>query len=237
MMLFIHGACISWRMWLPVVDFFKTDYFVIVPALDGHDLEKPSTFTTVEKAAEDICEFVAQHDQPHVFLLCGASLGGTIAVEILAQGHLEVKNAIIDGAPLKPMQPLLLQFAIQTRLMQIKSMTKWPALYDRLLKSMPERIRLDMLAAAGILSGESIRNLHRSAFRYTIPAPLAAARTRIAYWYGSKEAIYGKPYSSELLSVLPGAEIKVFQGLNHGDLALCYPKRYIQKIQNFINPE
>ncbi|PKM53625.1 MAG: hypothetical protein CVU98_14075 [Firmicutes bacterium HGW-Firmicutes-3] len=57
----IHGYGISWRMWKPQIDVLSNDYFVIVPVLDGHDIENKSTFTTVEKAAADISDYVYKH--------------------------------------------------------------------------------------------------------------------------------------------------------------------------------
>ena len=86
----IHGYGISWRMWKPQIDVLSNDYYVIVPVLDGHDIENNSTFTTVEKAAADISDYVLQTYGKHVFAICGASLGATIVVEIIAQNRLEI---------------------------------------------------------------------------------------------------------------------------------------------------
>lgn len=52
--IFICGTLMPWKMWTSQIKHFSTNYYVIIPVLDGHDTENKSIFTTVENAAADI---------------------------------------------------------------------------------------------------------------------------------------------------------------------------------------
>ena len=81
----IHGAFVSWKMWSGYIETFKQEYFVIVPILDGHDVENKSIFTTIQKSASDIADYVCKTYGKNVFAVIGISLGGVIATEVLIQ--------------------------------------------------------------------------------------------------------------------------------------------------------
>ena len=195
----IHGYGISWKMWMPHIDVFIKDYFVIVPILDGHDTENSSTFTTVEKAATDIIDYVTQIYGEHIFAICGASLGATIGVDVLAQDRLKVDKAIIDGGPVVPMNKLLLSFSIKTRIIQAHRMKKRSKLtrymFNRTFFS--KEMVDEIMRIGAIMTDESCRNLHLSAFGYSLPASIANVETDITYWYGSKEHQLFQPTKSQ----------------------------------------
>lgn len=233
----IHGYGISWRMWKPQVDVFSNDYFVIVPVLDGHDIENNSTFTTVEKAAADIIDYVIQTYGKHVLAICGASLGATIVVEILAQNRLEIDKAIVDAGPVVPMNQFLLDLSVNYRIRQVHSMKKGSRLLKYLLSRTfyPPEMVDDVFRIGANMTDESCRNAHLSVFRYTLPISIADTKTDITYWYGSKEAWLGKKYANCMLSRLPSMKIKVFKGFDHGELCIGNPDLYIKEVTEFLN--
>ena len=180
----IHGYGISWKMWMPQIDVFSKDYFVIVPVLDGHDTEKSSTFTTVEKAATDIIDYLAQIYGEHVFAICGASLGATIAIDVLAQDRLKIDKAIIDGGPVVPMNKLFLSFSIMMRIMQAHRMKKENKFVHYMLSRtfFPKELVDEIMRVGANMTDESCRNVHLSAFRYSLPSSIANVKTDITYW-------------------------------------------------------
>ena len=233
----IHGYGISWKMWLPQIDVFSEDYFVIVPVLDGHDTEKNSTFTTVEKAATDIIDYVTQLYGKHIFAICGASLGATIAIDVLAQDRLKIDKAIIDGGPVVPMNKFLLSFSIKIRIKQAHRMKKGSKFVRYMFSRtfFPDEMVDEIMKVGAIMTDESCRNLHLSAFGYSLPASIANVKTDITYWYGSKEAMFGKKYAKAILKVLPDAKIQVFKGFEHGELCIGNPRLYIKQATEFFD--
>jgi len=233
----IHGYGISWRMWKLQIDVFSKDYFVIVPVLDGHDTENNSTFTTVEKAAADIIDYVIQIYGKHVFAICGSSLGATIVVDILAQNRLEVDKAIVDAGPIVPMNKFLLNLSVNYRIRQAHSMKKGSRLLKHVLSRTfyPQEMVDEVFRIGAIMTDESCRNAHLSVFRYSLQNSIADTKTDIAYWYGSKEAWLGKKYAKCILSKLPSVKIKIFKGFDHGELCIGNPDLYIKEVTEFLN--
>jgi len=232
----IHGYGISWKMWTHHIDVFIKDYFVIVPILDGHDTEYSSTFTTVEKAATDIIDYVIKIYGKHIFAICGTSLGATIAIAILAQDQLKVHKAIIDGGPVAPMNQLLLKLSIKIRIKQAHKIKKGNKLVRYMLsRTFFTNDMIDEIMKIGAtITDESCINLHLSAFRYSLPSSIANIKTDITYWYGSKEAMFGKKYAKAILKILPNATIKIFKGFRHGELCIGNPRLYTKHATEFF---
>lgn len=232
----IHGYGISWRMWLPQIDAFSKEYFIIVPVLDGHDTEEVSTFTTVEKAAKEIIDHTTEVYGKSIFAICAVSLGATIAVDILAQNRLKVDKAIIDAGPVVPMNKLLLNFSIKMRIKQLHSMKKGSKFLNYMFSRTfyPKELVEEIMKVGANMEDESCRNAHLSSFGYSIPASIASIKVDMIYWYGSKEAIFGNKYARAISSVLPDVKIKVFKGLEHGEFCIGNPNGYIKEVIEFF---
>lgn len=235
--IFIHGYGMSWKMWKPQINVFSKEYFVIVPVLDGHDIDNNSTFITVEKAAADIIEYVIQTYGEHVFAICGASLGATIALDVLAQNRLKVDKAIIDAGPIVPINNVLLNFSIKSRIRQAHSMKKGSKFLNYIFSRTfyPKEMVDEIFRIGANMTDESCRNSHLSVFRYSLPTSIADTKTDIAYWYGSKEAWLGKKYAKCISAIVSNVKVKVFKGLDHGELCIGHPDLYIKQVNDFFN--
>lgn len=236
-MILIHGFLSSWKMWLPQIDFFSKDYYVIVPVLDGHDLEdSSSTFTTIEKASHDIIDHVIHLYGTHIFALCGASLGATIGINLLAQNKLKIDKAIIDCGPVVPMNKFLLNFFIRIRLRQIHQMKKGSHRLHKTLSAsyLPAELVDETFKIGAHMTNATCRNVLESVYSYSLPTSMATCQTDITYWYGSKESMFGKKYAKALLDRLPHAKINVFEGCQHGELCIGKPQQYIKEAVKFL---
>ncbi len=95
--LFLHGGGLSWWNYREEAKMLKNEYHIIVPILDGHaGSDKP--FSTIESNARDIISFIREYLNGSVFMLCGLSLGGQIALEMLSQQGDICQHAIIESA-------------------------------------------------------------------------------------------------------------------------------------------
>ena len=94
---FLHGGGLSWWNYREEAEMLKNEYHIIVPILDGHaGSDKP--FASIESNARDILSFINEHLDGSVFMLCGLSLGGQIALEMLSQQGDICQHAIIESA-------------------------------------------------------------------------------------------------------------------------------------------
>lgn len=233
----IHGFGISWRMWAPQIDAFCHDYPVVVPVLDGHDEESNSTFISVEKSAEDIIEYIKENCQGKVFAICGASLGATIAVDILAQNQNIAEKAIIDGAPVVPFSKALTDFAVWYRSVQIRLIGRGGRMIKNIYRHTfyPEFLIEDMFKVCAHMSEETNKNANLSACTYKMRDSIKTTKTQVVYWYGSKEAIFTKKSADCVVKMIPNATQEVFKGYEHGQLCVGNPDLYIKKATEFFS--
>ncbi len=235
-LILIHGYGISWRMWLPHIERFRDTYHVIAPALAGHDIETLSDFESVEASAEAISSYVEKNLHGRVFAICGASLGATIAIHILAQNRIAVEKAIIDAGPLAPSSKLYIALAVYTRLFQnwllrkgYKFATK--ALYNSFF---PREAAEDVIVVCSRMSAKTCRNVQRSAFSYALPISIQESQTDIVYWHGSKEAFLMQKSLDRFAKTLPHARIERFEGYDHGELSIGNPDIFVAKAREFF---
>ncbi len=73
-------------------NYYKEDYRLIIPILDGH-FGSCKKFISIEDNAKEIINFVDNNFKGKVKLLCGLSLGGQISLEIISQ-----RNSVCDYA-------------------------------------------------------------------------------------------------------------------------------------------
>lgn len=103
----IHGMLTPWQIWEEVIEYFKKDYFVIVPELDGHTEENKSLFLAVEQESKTIKSYLSKRADGKVFMVCGLSMGGRIAATLAEDEDIEIENLVLDGAPLCSIPGLL----------------------------------------------------------------------------------------------------------------------------------
>lgn len=62
----IHGAFMSWDMFLASMEILKKDYHVILVAVPGHDLTKSEEFTYVEEISKCIENMLIQKEYDNI---------------------------------------------------------------------------------------------------------------------------------------------------------------------------
>ena len=232
----IHGNGISWRMWTEHIEELKNDYYIFAPVLPGHNPRKNSTFTSVEDVAAEIGKYVLNNYGKKVHAVCGASLGGTIAVEMLVQNLLKVENAIIDCGPVVKMNKILLQLGIKLRLKQIKKLKNDSSYAKKLFKNSfyPTFLKNEVVQALTNTSELTCKNVHLSVYNYSLPQSFSKSTAKIAYWYGSKEAFLAKKYAKAITTLQPESKIRIFENKGHCEVCISEPNLYTQYMKQFF---
>lgn len=109
-MILVHGVLTPWQIWNEAIEQFSKNYFVIVPALDGHIEEEASEYISVDDEAKKITSYVLDNYGEDIFAICGLSMGGAITYKIFESRRLNIQNVIMDGAPLLPLGKLPIWF-------------------------------------------------------------------------------------------------------------------------------
>lgn len=93
---FVHGARLSWRMWLPQLRALEDKYRVVAPDLPGHGyrMDNPFSLNAAVTVLDDALG--SSTDQPA--LIVSQSLGGYVAVEYAHRNPERVAGLVLSGA-------------------------------------------------------------------------------------------------------------------------------------------
>ena len=96
--LLLHSACLSWRMFQPAAERLQTQYHLIIPALPAHDPDEKTPYTSVEAIAAELGDWLEQRGISALWGLYGVSMGGAVALRLLADGKVAVRTCVLDAA-------------------------------------------------------------------------------------------------------------------------------------------
>jgi pimeloyl-ACP methyl ester carboxylesterase len=229
----IHGSFVTGEMWKSEVEFLKKDFYVLVPTLNGHNPEETVDFPGVEQEAKNLIIAIKEQHEGEIFAIVGSSLGGTIALEMIANNSLSIKHIVSDGGFFTPISPVIALIGanlMTSAMMIIKNgnQKKTPLIAKSLSRSGAEMFQRTI----SIISRTSINNIFRSTYQYKLPDKIDQTPTRINIWYGSRENYFVKKSARDIRKRAPLCIIREFIGMKHGELALDYPDRYVQEINN-----
>lgn len=233
----IHGAQTPWQVWTSQIEYFSHFYHVLVPVLPGHDVEDPSTFTTLEAVAQAIQAHTLQSFGATLHAVLGMSLGGTLASILWTNNRLSIHHLVLDGAPLVPQSPFIT--ALLTR--QYLALTQKTKARDAKTLKMAEinfislRHLSPFLELMDGMSPESIVNFTASVGRYRLKKHHDISRPHLLYLHGTKlNEMVAKKSAKHLLSIYPSATVKGFKGYGHCELSIFQPEKYIQLVSSAI---
>ena len=93
----IHPALVMWDYFEYVIPLMQDRYHLIIPALPGYDEDMPGDFTSVEKIAAALADWLTGKGITEISCIYGCSMGGAVAARFLADNRIVVQNAVMDG--------------------------------------------------------------------------------------------------------------------------------------------
>lgn len=234
---FIHGCFQPWESMLPIIRAFEDDYRVIIPALNGHTAECKSDFISLEKEAEEIESHILNNYSQNVALLCGLSMGGAIAYNILKNKRLKVQNAVLDGAPLvssgrfltKIMAKNYIEIARKSRARDKKTLENFSKNF------LPEKYLQPFLSFVDKSEDKSIENVLYSVGEGRFTESLNLEGTKLLYLHGTKANESLAKKSAKLIAKhYPEATVVCFKGDRHIQCAIYEPDDWAEVVKDFI---
>ncbi|WP_311376776.1 alpha/beta fold hydrolase [Anaerococcus lactolyticus] len=232
--LFIHGlastADLCFKPLLP----YLTDYDVIFCELDGHCDSCINDMISMEKTIEDIESFILNELNGELYGLCGFSMGGTLAVDLISRGNIRVEKVLLD-APITVdlglmAYPCTYAFIIGTNI--IKKGKKIPNFLLDLVAGKDNTSIIEMMYAK--ISKTTIKNVCNYIYHYKFSENLNKYPKPVLLWRGSEESIPAKSQKN-LQKYLPQMTVEVFEGLGHGQFLHESPKEYAERLKKFMD--
>ena len=229
----LHGGGLSWWNYWDVAQLLSDRFHVVLPILDGH-ADSDAPFTSIEDNAARIIAHIDEHFGGNVLAVGGLSLGGQIAVEMLAQRPDICRFALMESVLVKPMKltHALIKptFGMSYGLIRQKWFAKMQAAY----LGIPQKLFDDYYRDTCKITKEDMIAFLESNSSYSIKPALRDAQAKVHIVFGSKEQSSIRTSGKLLNRMIPDSTLESLPGYNHGDLSLNHPQAYAQKLLTMI---
>ena len=233
----LHGACMSWKNFKENIRLLKKDYHVIAVAAPGHDLYMFDEFTTIENIAKRTLDWLLEQGIEEVDLLYGFSMGGGVALRMLAYERVHFKHVILDGGITPKFYPKLVADAKLWINCRFKDLEKRHKKLINLVYPPDEFDEAQVKLMNGVIScmsDESIRSLYKSMDEFRLPEHFPKLDTSIEYWYGQGEIRYRRADIAYIKRYIDGVRFRQIPGMDHGEYVMGYPKQFARQIRGII---
>ncbi len=234
----IHGLTMTWDMFQKVIDQLKEEYHVIAVAVPGHDLTNQSDFTTVEEVSTMIENYLLSKNYHNILCLYGLSMGGGIAIRILANHRVHFENAIIDaGITPYEMPYLFTRFILLNDFCTTMLARQFPSLLNLVFPAdrFDEDIRRKEIIGIRHMTAKTIWNAYDSTDNYSMPKVFPDISTNIEYWYGEDEKKDRKLDIQYVEKHIPNVTFQMIPNMTHGQFVCSEPERFCQKLKEVVN--
>lgn len=202
----LHGGNVANWMWEPQVAAF-TDRVVVTPDLPGFGTRVAEDWPGLDAVADDLVARVAGHGIDEPFDLAGLSLGGLVALRVLARHPGRVRSAFVTSAPLEPAGPGLRLYA-RLQLTFLRARWYWRA--QAAVFGLPSESR-DRYVSHGL-------SIHRDVSAAMTADVCAGGVPDLTGYTGPLLASAGEKDSAAVrrsLAMIPGAQTRIAPGMHH----------------------
>ena len=229
----LHGGGLSWWNHRDAAQYLSEQYHVVLPILDGH-AGSDAPFTSIEDNAARIIAHIDEHFGGKVLAVGGLSLGGQIAVEMLAQRPDICRFALLESALVKP--SILIHALIKPTFGMSYGLIKqkWFAKMQAAYLGIPQKLFDDYYRDTCKISKEDMISFLQSNSAYSIQPALRNTQAKVHIVFGSKEQSSIRTSGKLLNHTILGSTMEVLPGYRHGDLSLNHPQAYAQKLLTMI---
>ena len=231
--LLLHGGGLSWWNYREVAALLAERYRVVLPVLDGH-ADSDAPFVTIEENAARLISYIDTHFGGQVLAIGGLSLGGQIALEMLAQRPDICRYALLESALVKPMKLTAAlippAFGMSYGLIGQKWFSKLQADY----LGIPRELFDDYFRDTGLISKADMIAFLKANSLYTIKPGLSETRAKVKIVAGGKEQKNIVDSAKLLHSSIPNSHLEILPGFKHGDLSINHPQSYGRRLTEWI---
>ncbi|MGN0395499.1 MAG: alpha/beta fold hydrolase [Coprococcus sp.] len=235
-MVLVHGLLTPWQVWTPQIDAFKGQYNIYAVALNAHTEEVASEFVSVSAEAEEIVQYFMAKNIDTIDVLCGISLGGKIAYEIWKSEKLNIRNLIMDGAPLVACPRFAIKIMINNYKMIIsKSKARDKKIMESFRKNfLPEKYLDSYLKIADLMTDKSIVNIVQSVFAGGKIEGIKN-QSRVLFIHGTKgNEVLSKKAANLMKKYYPVTEVVCFKGDTHCYKVIYESEKWIEVVKEFL---
>lgn len=227
-LLLIPGLGVSYELFLPLIELLKEDFYILSAEVDGFTIGKYTRFTSIDDQAGQVISYVKEHLNGRLDCAYGLSMGGKILSRVLERKEINVRHAILDGAPLLPLPRWLRGPLRYYQCCNVWTCYHWTGFWKWLFHSHYFDVLLDECRKVWPYGkGRAVLDAYKDIYSHKLESMDASD---LHFWYGVKEAFVAKPQAKHLLRLAPNAQIDMFPAMNHGQLLIDHPEEVARRI-------
>ena len=224
----IHPSLVMWDYFEYVIPLLETEYHLVVPALPGYDKDRPGDFTSVEKIAAELADWLESNGIDNLSCIYGCSMGGSVVARFLSDNRIKTHSAVMDGGIMPYRLPYIATrfIAVKDFLLIYSGKLGGIKLIEKAFTS-DEYSEEDLQYIADVLkmiSAKTIWRTFESCNNYSMPERIETSCRNIEYWYASSEKKARKSDIEYIKDFFPGTVFKEFENIGHGGLAALKPE-------------
>lgn len=185
--LLIHAMFATSESFLTLIEYLKEDYFMIIPTLDGHDKNENSIFLSIEDEADKILTYFQDNNIKELDFVLGTSLGAIIAFEVYKRNEIRINKVYLDGGPFFKFGSAIQKIAIKKFCNICSKIRKDPQNSIKKLDKLFPSWGKQMSEVCCHITEESVKNLARDCYSFTLPDLEVTAQKSVIFLYGTKE--------------------------------------------------
>jgi esterase/lipase len=226
--LLIHAMCVSSESFSILTEYLKEDYFMIIPTLDGHDVNESSDFVSIEDEGGKILSYLQKNNIKELDFVAGTSLGAIIGFEVYRRNVVTINKLFLDGGPFFRFGPLF-QKIVSKQLLDICNEARQnPEIAAEKLNKLFPGLGNLMAKVCAHMTDESVRNLAHACYTFQLPKLNETAQKPVTFLYGTKE-----PASKCIFRLKRYKHSHIIKkvGYNHCGYLLSHPKEYAEMLK------
>ena len=234
--LLIHPSVVKWDYFENIIPLLQKKYHLLVPALPGYDFENDSDYTSVERIASELNDWLKAEGYLELYAVYGCSMGGSIALMTALGQKIRIRHCVMDGGITPYQLPWIVTrfIALKDYLMMMIGRAGGVGLLEKAFAT-DDYSKEDLQYVADVLRHCSRKTLWRtfdSCNNYKVPEPLPVIDTQIHYWYAKDEEKERKKDLHYMKTKFPQTKFEVLSDLGHAGLVLQKPELFVEMIEN-----
>lgn len=231
--LYLHGECLSATCFKEEVKELKKDYTIISADITGHGQASLETFMSIEHCCDEVLAFIDENCNGHIQVLSGFSLGGQIAVELLAKRPDLCEYALIESTMMQPIK-FRSWSAYASEYLNPLAKQKWFNKFMYYTVFNDDFAFHDYYHSFCNMSKESIHNVLQATYGYQMNPNITNVTCNMAILVGQREKKLLKRSADLLHHSVENSQTFMLMNYTHGDFSLGNPQEYIRFIKSWI---
>lgn len=230
--LFIHGMASTAMLCYEPILKQLSDYYVILAEVDGHS-EQTDELVSLEKNCDEIEDYIIGNLSGNLYCLSGFSMGGTMAVELIGRGKINVAKTHLDAAFLTKMGWLTkpYEYAFCKGIKRLQSGKAVPKFLMDSVMGKDNNSVIEMLY--GNVTANTIKSACEFAYRYNIPENIRNYKGSVLFWRGSNER-YPRKGAALLKKYLPDLVDVEIKNMGHGQYLHEHSDEYASRLIEYL---